>query len=180
MVGLKPSDNKDRGPTSTETTQTDFGAMDVFGNTPKPISNIDACISDGFHLDNGIKINGSGMLIVGGEAFAWKPWSASSQNRRLLNKKGQWDAGAEAGGSHQWGLLELVWPKPDLLILGLGKSMAPLAPETRNMINSLGIRIDVQDTRNAAAQFNLLSTERGVGEIACAMIPIGWVEGKGV
>jgi len=37
----------------------------------------------------------------------------------------------------------------------------------------MGIRIEVQDTRNAAAQFNLLATERGVETVAAAMIPIG-------
>jgi uncharacterized protein len=62
----------------------------------------------------------------------------------------------------------------DLLILGLGGSMFPLSPETKRHINSLGIRVDILDTRNAAAQFNLLATERGVTEIAAAMIPIGW------
>ena len=75
-----------------------------------------------------------------------------------------------------------VWTKPlttgftDLLILGLGPSMRPIAPEVRKNINSLGIRVDVQDTRNAAAQFNLLATERGVGNVAAALIPIGWKE----
>jgi uncharacterized protein len=67
----------------------------------------------------------------------------------------------------------------DLLILGLGKEMRPISPKTRQFINSLGIRVDVQDTRNAAAQFNLLATERGVSSIAAAMIPIGWKEGVG-
>ena len=54
--------------------------------------------------------------------------------------------------------------------------MHPVSPETRKYVSSLGIRIDVQDTRNAAAQFNLLATERGVGNVAAAMIPIGWHE----
>lgn len=58
--------------------------------------------------------------------------------------------------------------------------MAPLSPKTRTYINGLGIRIDIQDTRNACAQFNLLATERGVGSVAAALIPIGWREGKGV
>lgn len=61
-----------------------------------------------------------------------------------------------------------------MLILGLGSSMYPLSPETKRHINSLGIRVDIQDTQNAAAQFNLLATERGVSEIAAALIPIGW------
>ena len=63
-----------------------------------------------------------------------------------------------------------------MIILGLGPSMLPIAPETRQFINLLGIRVDVQDTRNAAAQFNLLATERGVGNVAAALIPIGWKE----
>lgn len=60
-----------------------------------------------------------------------------------------------------------------MLILGLGSTMLPLAPETRRKINSLGLRVDVQDTRNAAAQFNLLATERGTSNIAAAMVPMG-------
>jgi uncharacterized protein len=56
----------------------------------------------------------------------------------------------------------------------MGATVMPLSPETRKHINSLGIRVEVVDTRNAAAQFNLLATERGVSEIAAAMIPIGW------
>ena len=61
-----------------------------------------------------------------------------------------------------------------MLILGLGASTYPISPETRKYINSLGIKVDIQDTRNAAAQFNLLATERGVGSIAAALIPIGF------
>ncbi len=67
-----------------------------------------------------------------------------------------------------------------MLILGVGPSMAPLSPATRRYINSLGIRVDVQDTRNASAQFNLLATERGLGSVAAALIPLGWREGVGV
>ncbi|KAL8948118.1 MAG: hypothetical protein Q9222_005666 [Ikaeria aurantiellina] len=171
-----PSTTTNRGPPSTEETQTDFGTMDVFSNTPPPTTAIDACLSDGFHLDNGVKIGGgSGCLLVGGEAFGWRPWDAGrgSGMGRTVNKKGQWDVGDGA-----WGLLEVVWPKPDLLILGLGPHVLPLSPETRRYINSLGIRVDVQDTRNAAAQFNLLATERGTEEVAAALVPLGWREPK--
>ncbi|KAL8760757.1 MAG: hypothetical protein Q9184_003083 [Pyrenodesmia sp. 2 TL-2023] len=176
-----PPATTNRGPVSDEDTQTDFGSMDVLGNTPAPTTSIDACLSHGFHLDNGVKIGGgSGCLLIAGEAFGWKPWEADGSGtpgkgpKSMINAKGQWQAGERA-----WGVLEVVWPKPDLLILGLGPSMLPIAPETRRYINSLGIRIDVQDTRNAAAQFNLLATERGVGDVAAALIPIGWKEPRG-
>lgn len=66
-----------------------------------------------------------------------------------------------------------MWPKPDLLILGTGKHIVPLSPGTRKAINELGIRVEVADTRNAAAQYNLLATERGVEQVAAALVPVG-------
>jgi len=174
-----PPKSHDRGPASSEDTQTDFGSLNVLGNTPAPSTSIDACLWDGFHLNSGVKIvGGRGVLLVAGEAFAWSPWEAKNGGEgalNLVNAKGQFDVEDEA-----WGLLSLVWPKPDLLILGLGKDMRPISPKTRQFINSLGIRVDIQDTRNAAAQFNLLATERGVGSVAAALIPLGWREGIGV
>ena len=70
--------------------------------------------------------------------------------------------------------------RADLLILGLGKEMRPISPSTRNAISALGLRVEILDTRNAAAQFNLLATERGVEDVAAALIPLGWKEGVGV
>lgn len=67
-----------------------------------------------------------------------------------------------------------------MLILGLGKEMRPISPKVRKVISELGMRVDVLDTGNAAAQYNLLATERGVEDVAAALIPIGWREGEGV
>ncbi|PGG97933.1 hypothetical protein AJ79_09046 [Helicocarpus griseus UAMH5409] len=152
-----------------------LSALNVLADVAGPSTAIDACLHDGFHLDNGVKItDGDGCLLVDGEAFRWRPWEAAVAGkdgtmRAMINEKGQWEVGEEV-----WGVLRVVWPKPDLLILGLGASVHPISPETRRQINLLGIRIEVQDTRNAAAQFNLLATERGVREVAAALIPIGW------
>ena len=110
-----PSPTASRGPPSEEDTQTDFAILDVLSNTPAPSTSIDACIWDGFHLNSGVKVvGGGGVLLVGGEAFAWRPWAANMVSRskglRLLNQKGQWEVGDDA-----WGLLRLVWPKPGKL-----------------------------------------------------------------
>ncbi|RAH77129.1 DUF498 domain protein [Aspergillus japonicus CBS 114.51] len=167
----KPSTH-DRGPQSTEDTQTDFAALNVLGNIPAPTTAIDATLDTGFHLNNGVKITGGdGVMLVGGEAFPWRPWQAAPGGHRdgMLNKKSQFELDEQV-----WGVLDLVWPRPDLLILGMGEYVFPLSPETKKYLNSLGVRVEVADTRNAAAQFNLLATERGVSEIAAAMVPIGW------
>ena len=67
----------------------------------------------------------SGVLLVGGEAFRWRPWvregckegtigeggvgneGEGGRTGRLKNPKGQWEVQKEA-----WGVLDLVWPKP--------------------------------------------------------------------
>lgn len=184
--------SRDRGPKSDEDTQTDFGALNILSNTPVPTTAVDACMDDGFALDSGLKIAGAGVLLVGGEAFKWRPWirdgrkegtigegaagddskGVQSLGGKLQNAKGQWDV-----DRHAWGVLDLAWPKPDLLILGTGVRTIPISPETRAHINALGVRIEVQDTRNAAAQYNMLATERGVQQVAAALVPIGWREG---
>lgn len=56
--------------------------------------------------------------------------------------------------------------------------MVPVAPETRRVLGGMGVRVDVCDTGNAAAMFNLLATERGVGSVAAALVPVGWREGR--
>ncbi len=149
--------------------------MNILGNMGTPATSIDACISDGFHLNNGLKTaGGSGIILVGGEAYLWRPWEATSPTTEpaaMLSKVGTLDIGGSRGA---WGLLELLWPKPDLLILGTGGKVWPLSKETREHINGLGVRIDVMDTGNASAAYNLLATERGTDIVAAAMLPLGW------
>lgn len=196
LLQSRPPKTRDRGPKSNEDTQTDFSALDVLRNTAAPATSIDACTGDGFALNNQMRISGSGILLVGGEAYRWRPWlqqgtAKDAMTGKLLNPKGQWEVPEEA-----WGVLELVYPKPgmspsprshpskipanlnltDLLIIGTGPNTTPIAPAVRKYLNDLGIRLEIQDTRNAAAQFNLLATERGVGQVAAALIPIGWRE----
>lgn len=103
----RASNNNEEIPTSAPTT--DFGRMDMLGQTPAPSTSVDICSSDGFTLNSGVSIyDGKGVLLVGGEAFEWQPWAVGGgENMRLLNAKGQWEVPAAA-----WGLLELLWPRP--------------------------------------------------------------------
>lgn len=111
----------DRGPESNEDTQTDFGALNVLGNIPAPTTAIDACLDSGFHLNSGIKVTGGdALLLVGGEAFAWRPWKAveatekneSAAKAAMVNSKGQFEIDEQA-----WGLFGLVWPRPGMFFL---------------------------------------------------------------
>ncbi|KAL9621405.1 MAG: hypothetical protein Q9160_004165 [Pyrenula sp. 1 TL-2023] len=171
--GTNSPKTTDRGPPSDEDTQTDFNKMDIFSSTAQPATTIDACLPTGFHLNNGAKIdNGDGVLLIGGQAFAWRPWLATTSRSRneMVNSRGAWQVTAQEA----WGILDAVFPKPDLLVLGVGRYVLPVGKETKERLNGMGIRVDVQDTRNAAAEFNLLATERGVNSVVAALLPIGW------
>ena len=163
--------------------------MDVLGHIAAAATSIDACTSDGFHLDNGVKTDGgSGICLAGGEAFAWTPWlgvppAAGAQDtsvgpHTLLDaRKGLLNLPRES-----LGLLELLHPKPDLLIVGTGGKLWMLGKETRAYISEvLGCRLDTMDTANAAAAYNLLAKERGIeggGGVGGLFLPIGWVGPK--
>ncbi|SPJ81977.1 uncharacterized protein FTOL_09382 [Fusarium torulosum] len=168
-----PSRRRDQQPPA-QPPPTDFSELDVLGNTPAPSTSVDVCMYDGFGLNSGLTITGgNGVLLIDGEVFNWRPWEAKG-SLNLINKKGQFELPPNA-----FSLFDLIWPRPDLLIIGVGPSIMPLAPATRRMISELGMRIELLDTRNAAAQFNLLATERGVSNVAAALIPIGWKDGVG-
>lgn len=81
--------------------------------------------------------------------------------------------------SQSLGLLELVHPKPDLLIVGTGGRLWMLSKEVRAYVGEvLGCRLDVMDTANAAAAYNLLAKERGVeggAGVGALLLPVGWV-----
>ena len=83
----------------------DISSLNLLGNIPPPATAVDECHDDGFLLDNRLRIShGSGALLVGGEAFAWRPWEISAG---LVNERGQFEVDALA-----WGLLSIVWPRP--------------------------------------------------------------------
>lgn len=176
-----PSPTRSRGPPSTESTQTDFSAMDIFNSstTPQAAQSIDACTPTGFHLSNGTKTtSGRGLLLVGGEAFEWAPWrrgqggDTSGTTQALIDARGRLVIPPEA-----FSLLRHLYPRPDLLVLGTGDKLYPLHPSTRHYcMGELGMRVDVMDTANASATYNLLATERGLeaGGVGAALFPISW------
>ena len=107
--GRKRSTGHDHGEVPNQPPPTDFDQMDLLGATPAPSTSVDVCTSDGFHLNSGAKVlGGSGVLLVGGAAFVWKPWGVT---KKLVNGKGQW----EVDSPKAFGLLGLVWPRPGAL-----------------------------------------------------------------
>jgi NADH dehydrogenase [ubiquinone] 1 alpha subcomplex assembly factor 3 len=66
-------------------------------------------------------------------------------------------------------VFEVVVPRPEILLLGTGKSIALPPPFFRTYLNGLGIQLDTMDTRNACSTYNLLAEEGR--RVAAALIP---------
>lgn len=58
----------------------------------------------------------------------------------------------------------------DLLIIGTGHRTLLLHPKSKKRIRDMGINVDVMDTHNAAAEYNLLATERPGSQVAAALL----------
>ncbi|THU91911.1 DUF498-domain-containing protein [Dendrothele bispora CBS 962.96] len=67
-------------------------------------------------------------------------------------------------------VFEVVVPKPEILLLGTGKSISQPPPFIREYLNQMGIQLDVMDTRNACSTYNLLSEEGR--RVAAALLPL--------
>jgi hypothetical protein len=157
--------------TLSATPPTDFASLNVLGDTQAPATSIESATrAGGFYMNNGTRVGaGDGVLLIAGEVFRWRPWEGQGGGggaQDCVNELGQFEVPKEA-----FGVLDLLWPKPDLIVLGVGPTMRPLAPATRDHLASLGLRVEVLDDRNARAQYNLLATERGQDVIAAALMP---------
>ncbi|KAJ9645465.1 hypothetical protein H2204_001045 [Knufia peltigerae] len=187
-INPKAPKSHDRGPASTEDTQTDFSAMDILTSSgvAVPATAIDACTRDGFHLNNGTQTHGGvGVMLLDGETFVWTPWgttvdTTTTSTETTRGREERFSTFLSRRGTlglppSSLGVLGLLYPKPDLLIVGTGEKLWMLSKETRKHIfEDLGIKVDVMDTPNAAAAYNLLATERGVDQVAALMIPLGF------
>ncbi|XP_069822883.1 NADH dehydrogenase [ubiquinone] 1 alpha subcomplex assembly factor 3 isoform X2 [Dendropsophus ebraccatus] len=67
-------------------------------------------------------------------------------------------------------LFHLLVPKIEILVLGTGDRVERLDPAITRFMRQKGVAIEVQDTPNACATFNFLTSERRV--TAAALIPV--------
>lgn len=166
--GRPEEETPDRRP--VEAPQDTFTSLNVYEDIPPPGSAIDTIVHNGFVFSNGVRFyDGSGALLVDNEIFKWRPTERGSEVERKALKTGILELGPDV-----WGMLDVVNPKPELLIVGTGRKTLLLSKQDRNQLTELGIRMDVMDTTHAAAQYNLLATERSPNEIAAALLVDGF------
>jgi NADH dehydrogenase [ubiquinone] 1 alpha subcomplex assembly factor 3 len=66
-------------------------------------------------------------------------------------------------------IFEAIVPKPEILLLGTGRSVALPPPKLREYLNKIGVQLDIMDSWNACSTYNLLAEEGR--RVAAALLP---------
>lgn len=67
--------------------------------------------------------------------------------------------------------LELLEPKPDLVVIGTGKQIVSLSEDVERYLREIDVKVETGDTANAASTFNVLVEEGRC--VAGALLPVG-------
>ncbi|GMM45933.1 hypothetical protein DAPK24_025080 [Pichia kluyveri] len=68
-------------------------------------------------------------------------------------------------------LFSIIYPKPELVVLGMGSKSRMIGPKTKTKFNELGIRVETGDTKSSALSYDLLATERSPALVSAIMLP---------
>ncbi|KAI8811179.1 DUF498-domain-containing protein [Cladochytrium replicatum] len=136
----------------------------------------------GFALGSDMSLRGP-LLILNHSVFLWDvPQYGVGSNEPVEGGNGLWDEPSSV--FHGWDLepfkaLEIVKPRPEILVIGTGAQAQQLPPFIRSHILGLGIQLEVLNTRYAASTYNVLLQEgRRVSAALLPLIPTSARTGK--
>ncbi|KAJ1928429.1 hypothetical protein IWQ60_002041 [Tieghemiomyces parasiticus] len=117
----------------------------------QPTLRVESYTPHGFTFTNGARVNGP-VLAVGPTVLSWQlppppPTAAAASpagNKVRGSGGGQWSF--ENWNRDMWKVLEVVTPKPEILVVGTGRTFVPLPAELQKYLRSLGIQLEVTDT----------------------------------
>jgi NADH dehydrogenase [ubiquinone] 1 alpha subcomplex assembly factor 3 len=140
---------------------------DIYALAEKPENNVEMISNDSIIFSN-LKVIKSesadgtptGALLLNNQIFEVSLEGTSFQNGVVVELS-----------DHIIEVLSLVYPKPELLVAGLGKKTRMLGPKTKSALSKLGIRVETSDTRACALSYDLLATERSPALVASVMLP---------
>ncbi|OWZ66711.1 hypothetical protein AYX14_02301 [Cryptococcus neoformans] len=124
----------------------------------------------GFILSDNLIIPG-GAILHSGKVLLW---DVDPPKQLQAGEKGGLEKVWEGWEKERFGALEMLVPRPEILLLGTGQRAWPAPKRLREYISGLGIQLDVMDSRNAASTYNLLVEEGR--RVAAALCPLGPID----
>ncbi|KAJ2216393.1 hypothetical protein IW140_002008 [Coemansia sp. RSA 1813] len=129
----------------------DAGIANMF-QVDQNMVHITKVLPTGFRLSNGKTAYGP-LLIVNNEAFTLKiPPPTPDSSGKTVNPLLLLDPKALA-------VLDIVTPKPEIIVVGGGAQISPLSTNAKKYLTSIGLNVELANTRYASSTFNALSEE---------------------
>jgi len=133
-------------------------SLDVLGGSNQPINNIQSVTNNGFIFSEGIIVKNKSVVLLSNRILEFTP-KYNIKNGFIV----EFDQSS-------LNFLKLINPQPDLFVIGLGSQSKLLSQMNLEFLSSLGLRIDVSDTRGAVRNFDLLATERP-NQVGAILLP---------
>jgi NADH dehydrogenase [ubiquinone] 1 alpha subcomplex assembly factor 3 len=145
----------------------DRSFTNLLADDSPPAVQVSSISESGIQLADGLVIPGA-CVFLEGKVFLW---DMPEINVKSKVKEERWRGWAE----ERFQLLDVVTPRPEMLLLGTGKTLVQPPPFLRSYLSSLGIQLDVMDTRNACSTYNILIEEgRRVAAALLPLTPYSW------
>ncbi|RCK67180.1 hypothetical protein Cantr_02667 [Candida viswanathii] len=154
---LRPPQNKSQAPANPADI---LKKNDILMYANKPVNYIESVRDDGYYLANNFLVTSPdattkdqpvGLLLLHSETFE------VAMGKDAVSVDNDWLVTFDKA---VLGVFELIHPKPEILVVGLGKKSRMLSLENRQTLTNLGIQLEISDLNNAAQIFDLLATER--------------------
>jgi len=130
-------------------------------DNPPPVQ-VSSLSDKGILLADGLLIPGA-CIFLEGKVYLWDTPDLNTNSRKTQEI---WRAWAE----ERFQIFDVVTPRPEILLLGTGRKLIQLPPFIQAYLGTLGIQLDVMDTRNACSTYNLLAEEGR--RVAAALLPL--------
>ncbi|KAJ1719763.1 hypothetical protein LPJ53_005526 [Coemansia erecta] len=129
----------------------DAGIANIF-QVPEDMLSVSETLPTGFRLNNARTVHGP-LLIVNNEAFGLNiPPPTPDGQGKVANPLQILDPDALR-------VLNVVSPKPELLVVGGGARVAMLSASAREYLTRIGIKVELASSRYAVGTFNTLCEE---------------------
>lgn len=134
---------------------------DIYALAEKPENNVEMISHDAIVFSNLQAVTSpNGALLLNNQIFQVDLAAMTIQNGVIVELP-----------TDIFKVLQIVYPKPELLVVGLGGKSRILGNESRKQFSALGIRVETSDTRNSALSYDLLATERSPELVGALMLP---------
>ncbi|GAA5860384.1 hypothetical protein JCM3774_000401 [Rhodotorula dairenensis] len=150
--------------------------VNIIASSPDDyVSIVSLSPSAGFTLSDGLVVP-SPVLMIDGNCFLWDVDHPTVGPKPDGSPKSEHGLDWDGWSKEKLAVFEALSPRPEIVLFGTGAKGLFAPPSVRSYLNGLGIQVDVLDSRNASATFNLLQEEGR--RVAAALYPISHLSAR--